>query len=141
MWVPLAGRLSDALHENIRSNFDFCCDNNVILFYFVCFGTLTQAHACGRALVANQPIGDKFVDFCWGHVRVATGSRLPGVYQFFVLFCFRRAHKLMRRHLRITRIYFLFLLITDNPCLVLNCLTGGTFCQGAHICPLQLARP
>ena len=33
-----AGRLSDALYENIHSNFDFfCCDNNFILCYFVCF--------------------------------------------------------------------------------------------------------
>ena len=36
---------------------------------------------------------------------------------------------------------FLFLLITDDPCLVLNFLTGGTLCQGAYIGTQQFVRP
>ena len=59
----------------------------------------------------------------------------------FVLFCFGCAHQLMCHRLRITRILFLFLLIADNPCLVLGCLICGIFCQGAHIFSQQLSRP
>ena len=97
-------------------------DNCFILFYFVRSETLTQAHACARALVANQSIGDKFCWFWWSCARAATGSRLPGVCCFLFYFVLDARTR-------------------DSPCLVLSCLTGNTFCQGAHICPQQLARP
>ena len=122
------GRLSDTLHENICSNHIFCFNNNL-----VCFWTLTQAHTCRRALVANQPIGNTFADFCWGHVRVATCSRLPGVCWLIALFYCGERNALRRCHIRITRICCFDLLITDIPCLVFELINCQNFRPGgAH---------
>ena len=76
---------ANALHENICSIF-FCFDNCFVFFCFVWSETLTQAHACERTLVVNQPIGEKFCCFFWGHVRVAIGFRLPGEY-CYLFYC------------------------------------------------------
>ena len=112
---------ADALHENIHSNISF--DNCFTLFYFVWSETLTQAHACGRTLVVSQTTGGKFCWFCWGHVRVATSSRLPGVYWFCVVLLRKTQASLQTDNPRL----FLFLLITDNPCLIfIFCLSRIT---------------
>ena len=114
----------------------------IFSFYFILFD-LKRSHRHMLVGVCWSPINrwaTSFVDF-GGAARVR--PQVPDCLEFvvFCFVCFSHAHKFMRRHLRITRIYFLFLSITDNLYLVLNCLTAGTFYPGAHICLQQLAWP
>ena len=105
-----------------------CFDNCFILFYFVSSETLTQAHACGRTLVVNQTTGDKCCWFFWGHPRVVTGSRLPGEYLFCFVLLRTTQESLQADNPRL----FLFLWITDIPCLILSC-SIAKLSAGAHL--------
>ena len=69
--------------------------------------------------------------------------QVPDCLEFIVFCCVLFWTRAQAHELPLTESLhlFLFLSITDNPCLVLSCLTGKTFCQGAQICPQQLARP
>ena len=66
---------------------------------------------------------------------------LPGTNSLCILFCFGRAHGLMRRHMRMTRIYFCFCWSRMIRVLFWIFLTGGTLCQGAYIGTQQFVRP
>ena len=128
-----------AWEHSFKFHFLFWQLFHFILFYFVWSETLTQAHACGCALVVNQMIGDKFVDFAW---VTYVWPQVPDCLELivFVLFCCSACKAFRRRNSRITRIIVLFFSITDDPCLVLSCLTARTLRQGAHNCWQQLVR-
>ena len=78
------------------------------------------------------------------HLPVQWGMRLRCRAQIACVYCFVLFWSRARTHaspLADGPHLFLFLLITDDPCLVSSCLTGGTVCQGAYIRTQQFVRP